>query len=103
MSAAELKAAAGDSGALTLEHPQEWKLAKLIAKFPEIVLRILDDLMLHTLCDYVYELATGFTEFYDACYVVEKDRQTGTVIIYCRKNISVILHISHIGKQHNPI
>ena len=78
MSATKLKAAAGDSGALKLEHPQEWKLAKLIAKFPEIVLRILDDLMLHTLCDYVYELATGFTEFYDACYVVEKDRQTGT-------------------------
>jgi hypothetical protein len=35
----------------------------------------------HTLCDYLYELATTFTEFYDACYVVEKDRQTGTVML----------------------
>lgn len=33
--------------------------------------------MLHSLCDYLYELATTFTEFYDSCYCVEKDRQTG--------------------------
>lgn len=40
----------------------------------------MDDLFLHTLCDYLYELATTFTEYYDACYVVEKDRQTGKVV-----------------------
>lgn len=38
----------------------------------------MDDLLLHSLCDYVYELATTFTEFYDSCYCVEKDRQTGS-------------------------
>ena len=25
------------------------------------------------LCDYVYALSTTFTEFYDNCYVVERD------------------------------
>lgn len=39
--------------------------------------KIQDDLLLHSLCDYLYELATTFTEFYDSCYCVEKDRQTG--------------------------
>lgn len=63
-----------------LEHPKEWKLAKVVLRFPEIILRILDDLLMHTLCDYLYELSTTFTEFYDSCYCVEKDRTTGEII-----------------------
>lgn len=62
---------------LILDHEKEWKLGKCILRFPEILQKILEDLLLHTLCDYLYELATTFTEFYDSCYCVEKDRQTG--------------------------
>ncbi|XP_073476813.1 arginine--tRNA ligase, cytoplasmic [Aquarana catesbeiana] len=65
---------------VTLQHEKEWKLGKCILRFPEILQKILDDLLLHTLCDYLYELATTFTEFYDNCYCVEKDRQTGNVV-----------------------
>jgi len=65
------------STAIELNNPKEWKLAKLVLRFPEIIDRCVADLTPHTLCDYLYELATTFTEFYDACYVVEKDRQTG--------------------------
>uniref|UniRef100_A0A8C5Q9X7 Arginine--tRNA ligase, cytoplasmic n=1 Tax=Leptobrachium leishanense TaxID=445787 RepID=A0A8C5Q9X7_9ANUR len=71
-------AAAGTQ--ITLEHEKEWKLGKCILRFPEILQKILDDLLLHTLCDYLYELATTFTEFYDNCYCVEKDRQTGKIV-----------------------
>ena len=39
-----------------------------------------EDLLLHTLCDYLYDLSSIFTEFYDVCYVVEKDRKTGEII-----------------------
>ena len=63
-----------------LEHEKELKLAKCIARFPEIIARILDDLFLHTLCDYVYELCTTFTEFYNACYCVEKDTETRAIL-----------------------
>uniref|UniRef100_A0A8C1LTC8 Arginine--tRNA ligase, cytoplasmic n=1 Tax=Cyprinus carpio TaxID=7962 RepID=A0A8C1LTC8_CYPCA len=63
-----------------LDHEKEWKLGKCILRFPEILQKITDDLLLHTLCDYLYELATTFTEFYDSCYCVEKDRQTGEVV-----------------------
>ncbi|KAK2165208.1 hypothetical protein LSH36_53g02028 [Paralvinella palmiformis] len=63
-----------------LEHPKEWKLGKLLLRFPEIIKRIMEDMLIHNLCDYLYDLATTFTEFYDNCYVVEKDRQTGQVI-----------------------
>lgn len=64
---------------IILDHEKEWKLGRCILRFPEILQKILDDLFLHTLCDYIYELATTFTEFYDSCYCVEKDRQTGKV------------------------
>lgn len=65
---------------LILDHEKEWKLGKCILRFPEILQKILEDLLLHTLCDYLYELATTFTEFYDSCYCVEKDRQTGQIV-----------------------
>lgn len=69
---------AAETTEVLLDHEKEWKLGKCILRFPEILQKILDDLLLHTLCDYLYELATTFTEFYDSCYCVEKDRQTGT-------------------------
>ncbi|XP_033111883.1 arginine--tRNA ligase, cytoplasmic-like [Anneissia japonica] len=65
---------------IVLEHEKEWKLAKCLARFPEVITKILDDLLLHSLCDFLYEIATTFTEFYDNCYCVEKDRKTGEVI-----------------------
>ncbi len=37
----------------------------------------MDDMLFHRLCDYLYEMATTFSEFWDNCYVVEKDRSTG--------------------------
>lgn len=73
----KLKAAAHDTK-IVLDHEKEWKLAKCIMRFPDVIEKILGDLLLHSLCDYIYELATTFTEFYDQCYCVEKDRQTGT-------------------------
>ncbi|XP_035287607.1 arginine--tRNA ligase, cytoplasmic isoform X2 [Anguilla anguilla] len=76
---AELRKAAETTEVL-LDHEKEWKLGKCILRFPEILHKILEDLLLHTLCDYLYELATTFTEFYDSCYCVEKDRQTGEVV-----------------------
>ncbi|KAI4882808.1 hypothetical protein NFI96_012252 [Prochilodus magdalenae] len=71
---------AAETCEILLEHEKEWKLGKCILRFPEILQKITDDLLLHTLCDYLYELATTFTEFYDSCYCVEKDRQTGEVV-----------------------
>lgn len=73
---------------IDVSHEKELKLAKCVIRFPEVITRIMDDLYPHVLCDYLYELCTTFTEFYDACYCVEKDRQTGEVI---KVNMSRIL------------
>lgn len=65
---------------IDLGHPKEWKLAKCILRLPEVILRCLDDLLLHTLCEYLYELSNTFTEFYDSCYCIEKDKATGSYV-----------------------
>ena len=67
-------------GNISLEHEKELKLAKLLLRFSDIISKISDDLFLHTLSEFMYEVATVFTEFYDACYCVEKDRTTKDII-----------------------
>lgn len=58
---------------ISLEHEKEWKLGKVLLRFPDVLFKITKDLYLHCLCEYVYEIATTFTEFYDSCYCIEKD------------------------------
>ncbi|XP_060066767.1 arginine--tRNA ligase, cytoplasmic-like [Ylistrum balloti] len=72
---------------IMLDHPKELKLAKCLLRFPEVILKCLDDLLIHTLCDFLYEVATTFSEFYDNCYCVEKDK-AGTIV---KVNMSRIL------------
>ena len=64
---------------VSLEHEKELKLAKLLLRFPEIIIKTSDDLFLHSLCEYMYEVATTFSEFYDNCYCVEKDK-SGSIV-----------------------
>ncbi|XP_063927606.1 arginine--tRNA ligase, cytoplasmic [Zophobas morio] len=64
---------------ISLDHEKEWKLTKVLLRFPEELIKVTKDLCLHHLCEYVYEIATTFTEFYDSCYCVEKD-SSGDVV-----------------------
>lgn len=63
-------------------HDAEWKLAKVLIRFPEVILKVSNDLFLHTLCEYLYEISTVYTEFYDKCYCVEKDKDGKIVKIH---------------------
>ena len=64
---------------------RELKLAKCIIKYPDVLARVLDELLMHGLCEFIYQLATTFTDFYDRCYCVEKDKTTGEVRINYRR------------------
>ncbi|XP_029673443.1 arginine--tRNA ligase, cytoplasmic [Formica exsecta] len=64
---------------ISLEHEKEWKLAKVLLKFPDIVLDISEHMYLHPLCEFCYEISCAFTEFYDKCYCVEKN-QAGEIV-----------------------
>lgn len=64
---------------IKIEHEKELKLAKVLVKFPDVIERVLKDLSLHYLCEFVYDVCTTFTEFYDVCYCIEKSK-TGEII-----------------------
>ncbi|CRL08609.1 CLUMA_CG021334, isoform A [Clunio marinus] len=60
---------------LELTHEKELKLAKVLIQFPDIIEKILKDLHVHYMCEFLYQISTTFTEFYDVCYCIEKNRQ----------------------------
>merc|ERR1719219_3399086 len=75
-----LKDVENNQTSVSLDHEKELKLAKLLLRFSEVIVRTADDLFLHTLCEFMYEVATAFSEFYDNCYCVEKDKSTGEIV-----------------------
>ena len=106
---------------LKLEHEKELKLGKLLLRywiflwkalnskasfnylhssicfrFGEVLQRMTEDLLLHSLCDFMYEVANTFTEFYEKCYCVEKDKAGAIVkinwgrILLCEPTASVL-------------
>ncbi|KAJ1348603.1 putative arginine--tRNA ligase, cytoplasmic [Parelaphostrongylus tenuis] len=68
---------------IPITHPAELKLSKQILKLSDCILQVLDSLMPHQLCDYLYQLATTFHDFYNVCYVIE-NKQNGTVVNFNR-------------------
>jgi len=42
-----------------------------------VIAQVTAEMCLHFLCEYLYDLSRAYTEFYDNCYCVEKDRVTG--------------------------
>ncbi|KAK7085931.1 hypothetical protein SK128_023695 [Halocaridina rubra] len=64
---------------LVLEHEKEWKLARTLLKLPDVLVKLTEDLYMHPLCEFLYEVSSVFTEFYDNCYCVEKD-QSGNIV-----------------------
>merc|ERR1712003_467639 len=81
---------------LKLDHEKELKLGKLLLRFGEVLQRMTEDLLLHSLCEFMYEVANTFTEFYEKCYCVEKDKAGNIVkinwsrILLCGVTASVL-------------
>ncbi|MCB9845794.1 MAG: arginine--tRNA ligase [Phycisphaeraceae bacterium] len=57
-------------GALTLEHPAERQLALTLLRYPGVLQSAGDSLEPHRLCAFLFELATAFSAFFDACPVL---------------------------------
>lgn len=69
---------------LKLDHPREMKLAKFILNFTDVIVQIIDDLFMHSLCKYLYDLSVIFNEFYDQCYVIQKINENEMKVNYSR-------------------
>lgn len=65
-------------GGLTLEEPQEKALALKLMQFGETVEQVAQDAMPHILCTYLYDLASLFMTFYEACPILKDDVDPST-------------------------
>jgi arginyl-tRNA synthetase len=57
--------------ALQVTTEQERQLSLALLSFPSVVSEVVDTLSPHRLCGYLYELATTFSGFYEACPVLK--------------------------------
>ncbi len=60
---------------LQLGTPEERALGLHLLRFPEAVTQLAGDLLPHTLCAYLYDLAAAFMRFYEACPVLKSETE----------------------------
>jgi len=61
------------SATITLEKPEEIHLARLLARFGEVIPFVLEDHRPNLLANYLLELARAFHSFFEACPVLKSD------------------------------
>ncbi|HEX4341713.1 MAG TPA: arginine--tRNA ligase [Polyangiaceae bacterium] len=59
--------------AIRIEAPAERALALVLLRFPTAVNGVAESLEPHRLCTYLYDVATAFSTFYEACPVLKAD------------------------------
>ena len=95
-SANDISLELSENNSFQLEHSRELKLAKFILYFTDVIVQIVEDLYLHSLCKYLYDLSVIFNEFYDQCYVIEKIKDSNETkvnlsrIVLCEATARVI-------------
>ncbi|MFO1368203.1 MAG: arginine--tRNA ligase [Marinagarivorans sp.] len=71
--AQELAIDSGSDAEIRLEAPQEKALALKLLQFSDTVEQVAQDAMPHSLCTYLYDLASLFMSFYEACPILKSD------------------------------
>ena len=70
---AEVDRASVRDAELVLDTPEERALALRLLAYPTAIETTLDAFSPHKLCNFIYDLATDFTAFYEACPVLKAD------------------------------
>lgn len=65
---------------IVLEADAEVSLGMSLLRFPEVIHRAVDSLLLHQVCEYLYDLSCSFSTFYDKCYCMRIDKATDEVL-----------------------
>jgi arginyl-tRNA synthetase len=78
------------AGKLQLDDPHEMALALKVAQFHEVVQQVADDCLPHLLCTYLYDLASLFSRFYEACPILRDD----TPLASCQSRLQLCERVS---------
>jgi arginyl-tRNA synthetase len=66
---------------ITISDPKERQLLLHLLKFNDAVEEVFDDLSPSKLCDYLYGIATKFSEFYTDCKIIGDERMKSRILI----------------------
>jgi len=55
------------SGAFKITEKEEMAVCKVLLQLPEIIQKVSEDLMFHSLCTYLYDLSNAFSSFHTKC------------------------------------
>lgn len=61
---------------IILNEEAEHTLAAKILNFPDVIYAVSDNLSLHSLCDYLYDLAAGYHKFYELCPILSNNNES---------------------------
>jgi arginyl-tRNA synthetase len=79
------------TGRIRLEAAEEHALAVALLRLQETVEQVAEDGHPHYLCGYLYELATQFSRFYEACPILSADDATRTSrLLLCRRTAQTL-------------
>jgi len=59
------------SASISITEDKERELALKLLKFPEVLGQVVEDAMPHVMCTYLYDLASLFMSFYEACPILK--------------------------------
>jgi len=68
---------------IALSEPEELTLAKHLMNFGQVLQATADDYRPNFLCNYLYELATYFSRFYEACPVLKAEAERESRLALC--------------------
>lgn len=71
------------SAAMAIAEPAEHALALELARFADVVYQVARDSQPHVLCGYLYNVATAFSRFYEACPVISDGVANGSRMKLC--------------------
>jgi arginyl-tRNA synthetase len=69
-----------ESHKIEISHVKERQLLLHLLKFNDVIEEIFEDLAPNKLCDYLYGIATKFSEFYEECKIVGNERMNSRLL-----------------------
>ncbi len=79
------------TGQVVIGEPSEHTLAVLLLRLQETVEQVAEDGLPHLLCAYLYDLASAFTRFYEACNVLNAQPAVkASRLLLCRRTAETL-------------
>lgn len=78
------------AAAVVLTEPAEHALALELARFADVVYQVARDSQPHFLCAYLYNVATAFSRFYEACPVLQDGQVNASRLKVCELTAKVM-------------